>query len=125
MARLSMEMDALLRHAEENGLCLWQVFDMKDSTLKIDYSNAWEDCLWEPTQLRKAIIDYPSQARGNREYPTHAYTEEQLTSLLGWRIIDPNDIYSLLQKEIDDCKSAADFFKSIWIDKKLKYCHQE
>ncbi len=123
MATVSPEMDAMLTHAERNSLCLWQVFDRSKSHFDAEGEfliKNWEDCLWDPVQLRKAIIDYPKQTRAGSEYHGHNYSEAQLTDFTRWRLINPQDIYLRYQEEISCYQKAAEYYKSIWIDKTIK-----
>ena len=62
MAKLPTEMDAMLRHAEQNGLCLWQMFDSKDNLIQTCFY--YENCISEEEQAmcnranRKIITDF-------------------------------------------------------------------
>ena len=118
MGEISREMDALLTYAENAGLCLWQ-YDEKDGN---DLSN-WEYCLWEPSELRQALHDFPEQPRAGIVYPPYSY-DFDIREFHRWRIVNPQDIYPKLEQEAHDAekqahaaKEAAARFRRLWIEK--------
>jgi hypothetical protein len=112
MATITPEMEALLNHAETNGLCMYLMYPDDDG----DFSG-WEDMLWEPHGLRQALLDFPEQARAGDAYPWHNYAGIDLQSHAVWRIVDPNE---LLARFLDNARAEreyAEYFKKVWVDR--------
>ncbi len=122
MARIDSEMDALLTYAGQRSLCLWQ-YELKD---KIYDLSAWEGVLWDPRELRQALIDHAEEPQSNSGYTSYSEAVD-LAEFRNWRIVDPRDIYTKFEQAVRDAeaklsaaKCAAQHFKAIWIDKSLK-----
>jgi hypothetical protein len=124
MAEINSKIDALLTYAEQQGLCLWQ-YNGRDKD-EIGSLSGWEDLLWDPIELRQALIDYPDQPRAGVSYTGYSYADD-ITEPQRWRIVSPHEIYAKYQRkiyeaeqELNSWKDTAQYFKEIWIDKTLK-----
>ncbi|MGA7322940.1 MAG: hypothetical protein WBX25_00280 [Rhodomicrobium sp.] len=105
MPKISPEMDAILTHAEKNGLCLWQV-DPADPNDNDEATDAWVDLLWDPSEVRQAIIGYTPQV-----------FRHDMTHHSRWQIVDPRILYQNLKVEAEFAMQRAEEFKKSWIDK--------
>jgi hypothetical protein len=119
MATISAEMVALIKYAQDNGLCLYLIDDKEDPEFE-----GWEDMLWDPTELRAALLDYPEQTGGGLAYPVHSYLDLNLNDHAIWRIVDPRDIFGVVEDKakalFDEARAQQELaqeFKRIWIDR--------
>jgi hypothetical protein len=103
MATISPEMEAMLTHAEKNGLCLWE------GDPDMYGFDRWEELLWSPEELRQAIIGYkpPMRYEARDDKANHSQ----------WHIVDPQQIYEEFQEKADEALAEAESFKECWIDK--------
>jgi hypothetical protein len=119
MAKINSEMDALLTYAEQKGLCLWQ-YDPGDKN-EIGAIDCWEDLLWDPRELRQALINHQPQVGRSHTAYSSPY---DLTDFNKWRIVNLHDIVARYEQairdaeaEVEEMRKAARYFKEIWIDK--------
>ncbi len=124
MAKITPEMEVLLKYAEQKRLCLYLLPNdalSRGNAPDPDFKS-WEDCLWEPHELREAIIDSPGQSRAGKTYPTYRYPFDINTTAI-WRIVDPQDLLFRYETNADATlreghalKKMAAHFKAVWID---------
>lgn len=119
MAKIAAEMEALLDYAEARGLCLYQIALGDDPEFE-----GWEDMLWNPTELREALFDYPEQPRAGEVYPGHDYRDTYINDHRLWKVVNVSDILAVfagkskaLIEEAQSHQNYADYFKRVWVER--------
>jgi len=122
MAKISQDLDVLLRYAEKRGYCCYLCLP-DDNQEKDRIFEDWEDMLWDPAELRSALEDYPDQPRAGEHYPSYSYPFD-INDLNYWIIVDPSDLFERFMRKVDKARHEAEqlnayaqHFKRVWIEK--------
>ena len=75
-----------------------------------DGFSAWEDLLWDPAELRQAIIEAPEQSTTNLSYKYKS--SRSIGDFTGWRIVNPFDISKQLELKAREAEGEAKVARS-------------
>jgi hypothetical protein len=105
-------MEALLQYAEVNGRCMYLMYADDNGVF-----SGWEDMLWDPGQLRQALLDFPDQTRAGEAYPGYNYPAIDVLSHTVWRIVDPKVLLAEFMEQAHDMQEHAEYFQRVWVDR--------